>query len=79
MTQTENITRDGQAAVKVTCSCASHAGHGNAAVIKGQAAAGIAALKPAQRAERIHGFVLLANHPAPTMRARNARKGIYAA
>lgn len=77
MTKTENTVRDGQSAIKVTCGCATHPDA--AAILTGRTAAAVGALKGKARDERIHGFVLLANHPARAIQISNARKGIYAA
>jgi ribonuclease PH len=79
MTHTEQVTHDGRSAIKVTCDCATHDGHGNAALITGAAGTAIDALRGTARDERIHGFVLMANHPAKAMRVRNAHKGILPA
>ena len=79
MTQIENITRDNAPAIKVTCECKSHAGHGDSAIITGATAKALAARKGKAQSDRIHGFVLLANHPAPMMRKQAERDGVFAA
>lgn len=61
-------TRDGVQGYRIECPCGSHAGYGNAAFVPFEI-----------RNDRIHGFVLLANHPAEMMRRAQARKGVYAA
>jgi hypothetical protein len=78
MTKIEATTRNGQSAIKVTCTCKTHAADANSAVITGPAAPAIAARKGADQAERIHGYVTMANHPARMMRIANERSGVYA-
>lgn len=78
-TTIEQVTREGAAGIKISCGCASHGGHGCAAIVTGPAAEAISKLTGAKQRERIHGFVLLANHPAAMMRKANARKGMFPA
>lgn len=61
-------TREGVSGYRIECTCSSHEGHGNAAFVPFEI-----------KADRIHGFVPLANHPALPIRKAQARKGVYAA
>jgi hypothetical protein len=79
MTAIENTTHNGQPAVRITCNCKSHAGHGNTAVITGTAATALAARKGKAQSDRIHGFVLMANHPVAMLRKSAERDGVFAA
>lgn len=76
MTQMEQLSKD---SIKVTCECKSHEGHGNAAIITGPCVTALAGRKGKAQSDRIHGFVLLANHPAPMMRMAAKRDGVVAA
>lgn len=77
MTKTEQIIRNGQPAIKITCGCATHPEA--AAILTGRTAEAVDKLKGKTRDERIHGFVTMANHPARMIRISNERSGIYAA
>jgi hypothetical protein len=79
MTKIEATTRNGQPAIKITCTCKTHAADANTAIVTGPAAPAIAARKGADQAERIHGYVTMANHPAKMMRIANERNGVFAA
>lgn len=79
MTKTEQVKRNGKSGIKVTCMCATHATDANSAFIIGTTATAIDARKGADRDERIHGYVLLANHPVAMLRGKAAMKGVYAA
>lgn len=68
MTTKTQATREGVQGYRIECSCTSHAGFGNAAFVPFEI-----------KADRIHGFVLLANHPATVIRTAQARKGVHAA
>ena len=78
-TQIQDITRDGQPAIKITCGCKSHLLGADSAVITGSAAVALASRKGKAQSDRIHGFVLMANHPAPMMRKASERAGVFAA
>lgn len=72
MTQTSKVTKTpamhhGVQGYRIECTCKSHDGYGNAAFVPFEI-----------RKDRIHGFVLLANHPAQMMRTAQARRGIFA-
>jgi hypothetical protein len=70
MTQTKMVTRNGKVAVEITCSCSTHpAGKSSAVVVD----------RTSFPADRIHGFVLMANHPALSIRMSAERKGIFGA
>lgn len=69
MTKTSKVeakTPDGRDGFQITCTCTSHNG-ANSAIVAFPIAT-----------SRIHGTVLLANHPAKIMRIANERKGIWA-
>ena len=63
MTVAPTATPTGLPAVKVTCSCATHAGTSGAAIVA--TPSGLAFPK-----SRIHGFVTLAHSPAGRLSAR---------
>lgn len=68
ITSAPATTPDGREGFRIECTCASHEGHGNAAVAAWPVA-------PA----KICGNVLLANHPAKPIRIGMERKGLWAA
>lgn len=63
----------------ITCNCKTHADGARSAKLTGPVAEAFAKRTGRDRAERLHGLVTLANHPAKMMRIANARKGIEAA
>lgn len=69
MTKTAKTTRDGKPAIRITCECATHPEGKHSAVVVG---------RTEFPADRIHGFVLMANHPAALIRKSAERKGVYA-
>lgn len=69
MTKTEVTTRNGQPAIKITCTCKTHPAGKTSAVVVG---------RTEFPASRIHGHVLMANHPANPIRISAERKGIFA-
>lgn len=79
MTTTEHITLKGQSAIKVTCECRSHNGHGKSAIIVGKVAVALDARKGKKRDDLIHGHILMANHPAEMMRKVAEKGGIFSA
>jgi hypothetical protein len=62
----EAVMHDGADYFKITCDCATHIGHGKSALVPFKITAG-----------KVHGWVTLANHPAPMMRKHNASQGVY--
>lgn len=79
-TETTSTTREGKVALKITCPCGTHTANTNSAVITNAATiAALSARKGTERDERVHGFVVMANHPARMMQVANARKGVFAA
>ncbi len=67
----EAIVHNGKPGILMSCDCKQHEGYGNKAIM----VRGITEM----HADRIHGFVLLANHPAKMMRQANARTGLFPA
>jgi hypothetical protein len=77
-TSIRKTTRNGQAAVTITCDCATHAEGARSAILTSAATSdALSSLTGRTQAERIHGFVTMANHPARMIQLSNARKGIY--
>jgi len=70
MTQTKIITHNGKPAVEIMCLCSTHPEGKSRAVV---------ADRTSFPPDRIHGFVLMANHPAVAIRMSAERKGIFAA
>jgi hypothetical protein len=69
MTHPEITTHDGRPALKITCPCSTHPqGMASAVVVE-------ATEFPA---DRIHGYVLMAHHPARLISGKANQKGIYA-
>jgi hypothetical protein len=66
-TATPTTTPDGRPGYLIACSCTTHAGHGNTAIVAFEITK-----------KNIHGTVLLANSPSAMMRKVNERKGIWA-
>lgn len=67
-TATPTTTPDGRQGFLIRCTCASHVGYGDSAIVAYPIAV-----------KNIHGTVLMANHPAKIMRVANERKGVWAA
>lgn len=59
---------DGRKGYRIACTCSTHVGHGDSAIVAFEIAA-----------KNIHGTVLLANSPSAQMRKVNERKGIWTA
>lgn len=65
--------------ITITCPCKTHTDGARSATLTGPVAETFAKRTGRDRAERLHGLVTLANHPAKVIRIANARKGIKAA
>lgn len=61
-------TPDGRPGFRIECGCSTHPEGASSAVVAFPVAA-----------SKIHGNVLMANHPATAIRRMNERKGIWAA
>jgi hypothetical protein len=77
-TSIEQTTRNGQAAIAIKCDCATHPAGANSAVIVGAAGPAVQALKGKAQRDRIHGLIVMANHPAKMISGAAARDGIHA-
>ena len=62
----------------ITCDCGSHEPGADKARLTGLIAETLATRTGKELADKTHGYVTLANHPARMIRVSNARKGIHA-
>lgn len=65
--------------MEITCDCKSHADDARSAVLVGPVADALSARTGKARTDRIHGFVLMANHPAAVLRKAAEQDGVFAA